>query len=627
MTTDPDSPEESENKQQPEANQTASSDHSDAPQERSVRDKPKVNFTATIDRLQKRAGSARSEYKRNKLYLSITGVLAIAALLMVVVYGDTIVQQGAASLKQERLVDVNKAADDANKELATAKGKQAEANGNSETAKQKLKAARAANEAAQEAYRQTQGFGNIRSLWLTADGSAGWAVGKSGTVLRYADGQWQLDEQASAVTEDILYSLWLTADGSAGWAAGRGGTVLRYADGQWQLDEQASAVTGSRLLSLWLTADGSAGWAVGTSTSTRGGTRGTVLRYADDQWQLDEQASAVTGSSLYSLWLTADGNAGWAVGYNGTVLRYADGQWQLDEQASAVTEDTLRSLWLTADGNAGWAAGRGGTVLRYADGQWQLDEQASAVTEDSLLSLWLTADGKAGWAVGYNGTVLRYADGQWQLDEQASAVTEYILYSLWLTADGSAGWAMGNNGTVLRYADENWSEIGSDVKTKMAKVKAKVEESAIALEEARSNEINAEGALAVGNSAVSTAEEKALRMNEAAKAVEKAIGGIRDSESSITEIITRGGAISGAIGLAVFLMQIFLQSLRYFARLAEYYDAQADALTAAAGDSELAVVLLQHLSPLPIEFGKTPTHIYGKVLEALGGIAQSKTRV
>jgi hypothetical protein len=72
----------------------------------------------------------------------------------------------------------------------------------------------------------------------------------------------------------------------------------------------------------------------------------------------------------------------------------------------------------------------------------------------------------------------------------------------------------------------------------------------------------------------------------------------------------------GAIMFAIFFIQIALNFMRYYAQLAELYDAQADALIAAAGDQDRAAKFLEQFSPT-IEFGKTPVTLYEKALDAV----------
>ena len=61
--------------------------------------------------------------------------------------------------------------------------------------------------------------------------------------------------------------------------------------------------------------------------------------------------------------------------------------------------------------------------------------------------------------------------------------------------------------------------------------------------------------------------------------------------------------------------------MRYYARLAEFYDAQADALLASGNHSHLAIDFLDRFSPTVIDFGKTPMSIYEKALDTVGKVA------
>ncbi len=84
--------------------------------------------------------------------------------------------------------------------------------------------------------------------------------------------------------------------------------------------------------------------------------------------------------------------------------------------------------------------------------------------------------------------------------------------------------------------------------------------------------------------------------------------------------------MAGAIGIAILLVQIFVNSMRYYARLAEFYDAQADALLASGGDPAIAGEFMEKFSPLSIDFGKTPSSIYEKALDTIGNVAGRAAR-
>lgn len=78
---------------------------------------------------------------------------------------------------------------------------------------------------------------------------------------------------------------------------------------------------------------------------------------------------------------------------------------------------------------------------------------------------------------------------------------------------------------------------------------------------------------------------------------------------------------AGAVFFLVLLVQISVMFIRYHVRLAEFYDAQADALRAAGGDAQLAFGFLERFSPNMIEMGAAPTTIYEKTLEAIKEVA------
>lgn len=96
--------------------------------------------------------------------------------------------------------------------------------------------------------------------------------------------------------------------------------------------------------------------------------------------------------------------------------------------------------------------------------------------------------------------------------------------------------------------------------------------------------------------------------------------------SDLASTISRGGAVVGAIGIAILLMQIYLGNMRYYARLAENYEAQGVAFLASGGDPKLATEFLDKLSPLKIDFGKTPVTLYEKLLDTLAKAAGGRIR-
>lgn len=72
-----------------------------------------------------------------------------------------------------------------------------------------------------------------------------------------------------------------------------------------------------------------------------------------------------------------------------------------------------------------------------------------------------------------------------------------------------------------------------------------------------------------------------------------------------------------AIGFVILVVQISVQFMRYYARLSELYAAQASALLASHGDTDLAIKFMDHFSPLAVDIGKTPATVYEKAFEVV----------
>jgi len=96
----------------------------------------------------------------------------------------------------------------------------------------------------------------------------------------------------------------------------------------------------------------------------------------------------------------------------------------------------------------------------------------------------------------------------------------------------------------------------------------------------------------------------------------------RVQANSVANSITRIATTAGAIGIAILLMQVFISSNRYHLRLAEDYETQADSLLAANGDPDLAFKMIASLSISSIDFGKAPTTLYEKAIDALASRTQ-----
>lgn len=135
---------------------------------------------------------------------------------------------------------------------------------------------------------------------------------------------------------------------------------------------------------------------------------------------------------------------------------------------------------------------------------------------------------------------------------------------------------------------------------------------------------------AAGANAISQAE---TQLDEAKAAQKKANQESKDAaefkstvDRGVTDITTtavRSSLIAAAVGMVILLIQTFANSMRFYARLTEFYDSQADALLAADGDAELSITYLKEFPPKGIDFGKTPTSLYEKAIDMVGKLGKS----
>jgi photosystem II stability/assembly factor-like uncharacterized protein len=261
---------------------------------------------------------------------------------------------------------------------------------------------------------------DLRALSTLAPNNI-WAVGgtqNNGRIIQY-DGQ---DWNVVAESDPILFGIAMIS-GTDGWAVGQGGTILRYQDGLWLLQESPTT-RDLRALSVVAANDI---WAVGGTPGN-----GRILHFDGRTWDVVLKVEPI----LFGIAMTS-ANEGWAVGQGGTVLRFRNGEWRVMEnptsrdlfavaavspdnvfavgengrivhydgtawtaQDSPTTRD-LRGVSVVAPNNI-WAVGgtaENGRVLRFNGTQWDF-----IVDFDKIL---YGIDGNQGWIVGERGTILR----------------------------------------------------------------------------------------------------------------------------------------------------------------------------------------------------------------------------
>lgn len=347
--------------------------------------------------------------------------------------------------------------------------------------------------------------GAFEAMWVDADGTAGWAVGRGGAMFRMDAGTetWRQDAEASALTNEDLYAIELTEDGSRGWAIGAGHGALQLVDGRWESVEllpPTKAARRSITRDIWLSADGAQGWVVGTD-----GRAGMLLRLVDGQWtrvpgelggwalwvrpdgkdgwllSLDNELFRLRGGSwiadraaneaaknvsLYALSVNEDGTEGWAMGsydftsHQGVGLHLENGGWTRDADARSNPDATVASIVTSPDGTDGWASGVGGTIWRLDTGRWRLDPEASRISQATVVLLDLSDDVSRGWA-NAQGELLELVDGTWRRRDELGLTAGALIYDAWMSADGTQGWAVGQH-SILQLRDERWHAVDVD---------------------------------------------------------------------------------------------------------------------------------------------------------------------
>jgi hypothetical protein len=276
---------------------------------------------------------------------------------------------------------------------------------------------------------------NLIGIWGAA-ADAVWAVGESGTMLRWNGSAWALEPSA---TVQHLRGVWGTGRDDV-WAAGdpQGAvtTIVHRDASAWQ------AVTAPILrvigLPLFTGASLDRGTVYVPSTI-----EGSVLQLSAGLWSyLASHGQNYGCTQLYSMW-SSGGAAGdlWAVGGN-CALRMQRGLWA----AMTPPRDALTAVWGSGTDDV-WAVGNTGTIYRYNG------KVGSEVTPKPTTQHLRSVSGTAAddiWAVGYGDTILHYDGSRWSQRRSPTSGRGLILSGVWASSRREA-WIVSQAGTILRY--------------------------------------------------------------------------------------------------------------------------------------------------------------------------------
>lgn len=276
----------------------------------------------------------------------------------------------------------------------------------------------------------------VREVWGTPGGTVH-AVGNDGsTFINTGDG-WR------DVTGATSASLWgLHGAGGEAWAVGTSGTVLRYRGGAWEPVDLKVSATGT-LRSVWGAGAGDV-YAVGSRPGPNAAEQSLLLRNDGSGWSMALPAADSTeyadvwGSSASDVYVV--GHRLQAAGGAEARIWHFDGAgWAATAGPFTGTDSRLTAVWGSGAGSVwvlGRSAGAGGDELVIAhstDGgqSWtQQDVNGVPAGEAHVLDAWGSGPGNV-YAVGYavptstgqtSSLVLRYDGSAWSVTVAADDV-------------------------------------------------------------------------------------------------------------------------------------------------------------------------------------------------------------
>lgn len=227
------------------------------------------------------------------------------------------------------------------------------------------------------------------------DSIRGWAVGKSGIIIKTEDGGTSWTVQHSPTTKDLADVHFIDAE--SGWAVGDSGTILHTMNGgaRWELQESG---TTNHLNSVCFS-DTHHGYAVGSY--------GKILEFkaSSERWTTRD---SITDKHLNAIKLLNDSLA-WAVGWQGALLAIRPDDVQALAPPPDYQSTTFYNL-LPQSTDSVWLVGWKQQILFTPNGgvDWFLKHE-DPDSYHSFLDICLAPDG-TGWAIGQSGLGFRTVD-------------------------------------------------------------------------------------------------------------------------------------------------------------------------------------------------------------------------
>lgn len=272
----------------------------------------------------------------------------------------------------------------------------------------------------------------LRDIWAASDSA--WAVGDTGTLLRWDGTQFQ--PMGSGVAE-TLFGVWGSSDRDV-WAVGDLGVILHY-DGS-TISRLANPLGTVRLSAIWGSGPQDV-WAVGSS--------GSVLHWDGASWQVMVSPSSfvtfvsVFGSGPSDVYVLA-GRSAW--------------RWNGSEWSSARQEGTALLHGFARSPNDVWLLRAGGQLLHFDGAAWTRDQVPT--TSRQLLAL-APAGADGVWVGGSDGEIHLGRGGEWvQRSGHTFSPGLGLLNEIFAVASDNI-WACGDYQT-LHWDGKVWRAEGPD---------------------------------------------------------------------------------------------------------------------------------------------------------------------
>ena len=243
-----------------------------------------------------------------------------------------------------------------------------------------------------------------------------------------------------------LKSLQLSADGSHGWGIDKVNKIARFRNGEI-LAYHNTGLGSQSFNALWISKDGDNGFAVGD--------KGTIFRLSDGQWVKDNILGYQLKVALKSVAMSENMNSGYIVGEKGTLLSYSNFQWGFYQPKVANEKINLSFVMVSPDGQNGFMMDDQSEHQFFLKrGQWTEDTKFVA-SQEYLSSFNFNNDFSKGWALGLKGGVYYYSTQQGWLRKHS----DNYLSKLIMNPDLTEGWAVGSGGNISHFKNNEWTDV------------------------------------------------------------------------------------------------------------------------------------------------------------------------